>query len=79
MPLKIADLARGCEQYEVAPSQILKRDLVRYHYRSDDNDIFVCVRPTLAECRAARDEWLRGRANIELAAKRKGLKKGADI
>lgn len=35
-----------------------KRTLVQYDYRSEDEELFSCVRPTLDECRAARDKWL---------------------
>ena len=36
-----------------------KRTLVQYDYRHPtDGELFSCVKPTLDECRAARDKWL---------------------
>ena len=29
-----------------------------YDYRHTDGELFRCVKKTLTECRAARDEWL---------------------
>ena len=34
------------------------RNLCQYDYRWFDGTLFSCVRPTLAECVKARDEWL---------------------
>ncbi len=38
-----------------------KRTLVQYDYRHTDGELFSCVKPTLDECRAARDKWLNGK------------------
>ena len=36
-----------------------KRTLVQYDYRHPaDGELFSCVKPTLDECRTARDKWL---------------------
>ena len=51
----------GTENYEKFQTGIgrRKRTLVQYDYRHPiDGDLFSCVKPTLAECRAARDKWL---------------------
>jgi len=33
----------------------------QYDYRGMDGELFSCVKPTLEACRAARDEWMKGR------------------
>ena len=33
-----------------------------YDYRHPDGELFSCTKPTLAACRAARDEWEQRRA-----------------
>lgn len=50
----------GTELYENFTSGFgrKKRRLVQYDYRHTDGELFSCVKPTLAECRAARDKWL---------------------
>ncbi len=58
-------LAPGCEQYEKYISSIRRKPLMQYDYRDVDGQLFSCVRPTLEQCIAKRDEWLAG--------KRKGL------
>ncbi len=35
-----------------------RRTFVQYDYRSEDGELFSCVRPTLDECRAECDKWL---------------------
>ena len=57
----------GTEKYEKFQTGIgrRKRTLVQYDYRHTDGELFSCVKPTLDECRAARDKWL-------TAKKRKG-------
>lgn len=51
---------RGQEQYEVFTLRLPRktRKAVQYDYRTDDGELFSCVRPTLEECREARDRWL---------------------
>lgn len=53
-------LGRGLEQYEEYTSRVTKKPLVQYDYRHIDGKLFSCVRPTLEQCRAARDEWIKG-------------------
>ena len=51
----------GTEKYERFQSGIgrRRRTLVQYDYRHPiDRELFSCVKPTLDECRAARDKWL---------------------
>ena len=50
----------GTEKYEKFQTDIgrRKRTLVQYDYRYTDGELFSCVKPTLDECRAARDKWL---------------------
>ena len=50
----------GTENYEKFQTGIgrRKRTLVQYDYRHTDGELFSCVKPTLDECRAARDKWL---------------------
>ena len=47
----------GTENYEKFQTGIgrRKRTLVQYDYRHTDGELFSCVKPTLDECRAARD------------------------
>ncbi|WP_172634908.1 DUF3873 family protein [Paraprevotella clara] len=49
----------GTEKYESFQSGFgrRKRTLVQYDYRSEDGELFSCVKPTLDECRTARDKW----------------------
>ena len=50
----------GTEKYEKFQTGIgrRKRTLVQYDYRHTDGELFSCVKPTLDECRTARDKWL---------------------
>ena len=51
----------GMEKYERVQLCIgrLKRTLVQYDYLNPtDGELFSCVKPTLDECRAARDKWV---------------------
>ena len=50
----------GTEKYERFQSGIgrRRRTLVQYDYRHTDGELFACVKPTLDECRAARDKCL---------------------
>jgi hypothetical protein len=38
-----------------------KKNLVSYDYRHTDGELFSCVKPTLEQCRANRDKWLKGK------------------
>ena len=43
-----------------------KRTLVQYDYRHlTDGELFSCVKPTLDECRTARDKWLTAKGKKE--------------
>ena len=35
-----------------------RKKYVQYDYRDVDGELFSTVKPTLAQCRAARDKWL---------------------
>ena len=57
----------GTENYENFQTGIgrRKRTLVQYDYRHTDGGLFSCVKPTLDECRAARDKWLTAKERKE--------------
>jgi hypothetical protein len=52
--------AAGQEQYETFSRKAGRqtKKYYQYDYRDVDGELFSCVKPTLAACRAARDEWL---------------------
>lgn len=50
------NIGRGQEQYECY-KDYRKKQRCQYDYRDEQGELFSCVRSTLAECRAARDEW----------------------
>ena len=57
----------GTEKYERFQLGIgrRKRTLVQYDYRHPTNgELFSCVKPTLDECRAARDKWLTAKEEV---------------
>ena len=61
----------GTEKYERFQSGIgrRRRTLVQYDYRHPiDRELFSCVKPTLDECRAARDKWL-GKSSVSCPLK----------
>ena len=51
----------GKENYMSYFSPITKKNLVQYDYRHTDGELFSCVRQSLEECRAKRDEWLKAK------------------
>lgn len=58
----------GAEKYEKFQMGIgrRKRTLVQYDYRHPaDGELFSCVKPTLGECRTARDKWLTAKESKE--------------
>ena len=57
----------GTEKYEKFQTGIgrRKRALVQYDYRHTDGELFSCVKPTLDECRTARDKWLTAKRGKE--------------
>ena len=52
--------AAGQEQYDTFSRKVGRKSkkYVQYDYRHTDGELFSCVKPTLADCRAARDTWL---------------------
>jgi hypothetical protein len=46
------------EQHEKFKSRITGNTLVQYDYRDSDGNLFSTVKPTLEQCREARDNWL---------------------
>ena len=57
----VSTTQKGQEQYEpFVISTRSKRKAVQYDYRSaETGELFTIVRPTLEQCRAKRDAWLR--------------------
>ena len=57
----------GTEKYECFQLGIgrRKRTLVQYDYRHTDGELYSCVKPTLDECRAARDKWVMAKGGKE--------------
>ena len=58
--------APGQEQWEYFKSRVQSKmkpikQHCQYDYRHTDGELFSCVKPTLADCRAARDEWLKAK------------------
>lgn len=51
-------ITAGTEKYEKFQLGRRRKNLVQYDYRHTDGELFSCVKPTLDECRAARDKWL---------------------
>ena len=47
----------GEERYESC--KIMRRKMCQYDYRTEDGKLFSCVKPTLEQCRIARDAWLK--------------------
>lgn len=60
--LNLKSLANGQEQYKPFFNNYLKKDRYQYAYRHTNGELFVCIRATVEECRAARDEWVAKRA-----------------
>ena len=48
----------GTERYETFRNHTGKR-FVMYDYRDLDGTLFSIVKPTLEECRAAKNEWIK--------------------
>ena len=50
----------GQEQYETFTRKVGRKSkkYVAYDYRHIDGELFSCVKPTLDDCKAARDTWL---------------------
>ena len=55
--------ANGTEKYEKFSTHSRKTPTAfQYDYRHTDGELFSTIKPTLAECRKARDKWLASRA-----------------
>ena len=53
------NIGPGQEQYERFTPRIRNaKPRYQYDYRHTDGDLFSCTKPTLAQCRAVRDEWV---------------------
>lgn len=54
----VSQCQKGTENYEVFYTTIRRKrtKLIQYDYRNEDGELFTCVKPTLTECRKARDE-----------------------
>ena len=46
-------------------SAFKRQTFYQYDYRHTDGELFSCVKPTLDECRAARDKWLTAKERKE--------------
>lgn len=58
----VSTTTRGQEQYErFRYGARNKKVAYQYDYRTEDGELFTCCRPTLVECREARDKWLENR------------------
>jgi len=59
------NIGPGQEQYEKFNSHIRKNPWrYQYDYRHTDGELFSCIKKTLAECRASRDEWLEKKGEV---------------
>ena len=54
----VSQCQKGTENYETFYTTIRRKrtKLIQYDYRNEDGELFTCVKPTLTECRKARDE-----------------------
>jgi hypothetical protein len=54
----------GQEQYETFTRKVggKTKKYYSYDFRDHDGELFSCVKPTLQDCRAARDAWVDGKA-----------------
>lgn len=51
-------LKNGQEQHESYRCSVTRKNRVQYDYRHTDGELFSCTKPTIDQCRAARDAWL---------------------
>lgn len=56
----VSQCPKGTENYETFYTMVRRKrtKLIQYDYRSEDGELFTCVKPTLTECRKARDDIL---------------------
>lgn len=55
------NIAPNEEQHEYYKDSITRKRRCQYDYRDSDGTLFSCTRPTLEECRRARDAWIEKR------------------
>ena len=53
----------GEERYE--SFTMMRRQMCQYDYRTEEGELFSCVKPTLEQCRIARDAWLKKKELIQ--------------
>ena len=51
------NIGLGQEQYKKLKAKF-GAPFILYDYKHTDGELFSCIKRTLAECRAARDEWI---------------------
>jgi len=49
----------GEEKYENFYSEISKKDLIQYDYRTSDGKLFSCIGISLERCRDKKDKWVK--------------------
>jgi hypothetical protein len=59
----------GQEQWEEFDTKVggTNKTFVTYDFRDNDGELFSCTKPTLEQCRAARDTWLEVKAAKKLS------------
>lgn len=67
--LNPTNLEKGKEQNEEYMDSVSKRTMVQYDYRSENNELFSCVKETLEECQKAMNEWLKMKTRQEMEEK----------
>ncbi|MCX4355889.1 MAG: DUF3873 family protein [Oscillospiraceae bacterium] len=58
------NLRNGEEQYEHTV-----KTYIRYYYRDMDGRLFITTKPTLDECKAEKDKWLRDNKRCSMSLK----------
>jgi hypothetical protein len=61
----IQALKNGEEQYTIFTRKVAgkTKKYYQYDYRSENDELFSCIKPTLKICRELKDEWLNKNAN----------------
>jgi hypothetical protein len=54
-------LRNGHEQHEEYKDRITKKTRVQFDYRHTDGELFSCIKPTLEDCWAALDGWIKAK------------------
>jgi hypothetical protein len=52
---------KGQEKYESFYSDVLRKNLVQYDYRTEEGELFSCVASSVEATRRRRDSWLIGK------------------